>query len=849
MRIDVIGGGPAGLYSAILLKKSFPRARIDVVERNRPDDTFGFGIVLSDETLGHLEAADEPTHRAIAADFAYWDDIHIQYKGNLMKSSGHGFSGIGRLALLQILQRRCAELGIDVRYRTEDRGARTHLGADLVVAADGINSAVREAWKADFEPSVDQRTNRFVWLGANMSLPGCFYYSFREDEHGGIWNMHAYQYRPGECTIVIETTNEAFLASGLGVEDEAATVAWVERLFADDLKGARVLNNRSFWRQFPTISCRTWRHREGDTQFVLLGDAAHTAHFSIGSGTKLALEDAIALHAAVVAHVTDSMRGEALAQAMDRALAAYEEARRDEAGRIQHSANVSLVWFENVRRFWHMHPVQFAVSLLTRSKQITYENLRLRDPSLVEHATEWWNREQAQTLGIPVAPVHVGNGATRGNGAAHGNGAARVVGATETSGNGSSPSWLSAPPMFAPFRLRGMWVPNRVVVSPMAQYSAVEGIPGDWHLVHYGSRALGGAGLVFVEMTCVSPEGRITPGCTGLWNEEQADAFRRIADFVHANTESKLCMQIGHAGRKGSTQLGWERMDWPLTEGDANWPLLSPSAIPYREGVNQVPREMTRADMDRIVEQFCHSAILADRADYDMLELHMAHGYLLASFLSPITNRRSDAYGGDLAARMRFPLELLEAVRAVWPSDKPLSVRVSATDWIAGGTTGADTVAIARAMKAAGCDLIDVSTGQTDPASRPVYGRMYQASFAEQVRLEAGIATVAVGAITSADQVNTLLISGRADLVALARPHLADPYFTLHAAADYDYRGIGWPVQYHNGAAQLHTTMQRAREEAARKAQEPQRRRPAVAQVPPADSDSGDDRRQRSTAQ
>jgi len=865
MRIDVIGGGPAGLYSAILLKKSFPDAHIDVVERNRPDDTFGFGIVLSDETLGHLEAADEPTHRAIAANFAYWDDIHIQYKGNLMKSSGHGFSGIGRLALLQILQRRCVELGIDVRYRTEDAGARTHLGADLVIAADGINSAVREAWKADFAPSIDQRTNRFVGLGANMSLPGCFHYSFREDEHGGIWNMHAYQYRPGECTIVIETTNEAFLTSGLGVEDEAATVAWVERLFADDLKGARVLNNRSFWRQFPTISCATWRHREEDTQFVLLGDAAHTAHFSIGSGTKLALEDAIALHTAIVANVTDSMRGETLAQAMDRALAAYEEARRDEAGRIQHSANVSLVWFENVRRFWHMHPMQFAVSLLTRSKQITYENLRLRDPSLVERATEWWNREQAEALGIELAPVHAANGAARGNGAARAS-SAGAAGATHAvarhgpaattepaTARGANPSWLSAPPMFAPFRLRDMWVPNRVVVSPMAQYSAVDGMPGDWHLVHYGSRALGGAGLVFVEMTCVSPEGRITPGCTGLWNEEQADAFRRIADFVHANTASKLCMQIGHAGRKGSTQLGWEQSDWPLPEEGAqrNWPLLSPSPIPYREGVNQVPREMTRADMDRIVEQFCRSAILADRADYDMLELHMAHGYLLASFLSPITNRRSDAYGGDLAARLRFPLELLEAVRAVWPKEKPLSVRVSATDWIPGGTTGADTVEIARAMKAAGCDLIDVSTGQTDPAARPVYGRMYQASFAEQVRLEAGIATVAVGAITTADQVNTLLLSGRADLVALARPHLADPYFTLHAAAEQDFRGIGWPVQYHNGALQLHTTMQRAREEAARKAQEPARRRPA----PTAQSESqahavgsGDDRSQRPSA-
>ncbi|MBX3614213.1 MAG: bifunctional salicylyl-CoA 5-hydroxylase/oxidoreductase [Burkholderiaceae bacterium] len=785
MRIDVIGGGAAGLYSAILLKKSFPTANIQVVERNRPDDTFGFGIVLSDETLGNLRDADEPTHREIAANFAYWDDIYVQYKGQVLKSSGHGFSGIRRLTLLQILQRRADELGIEVRYETEDPGVHAHLGADLVVAADGINSAVREGWKDHFAPSVDLRTNRFVWLGAKMDLPG-FYYSFREGV-GGIWNMHAYQYTPGESTIVIETTNEAFLASGLGIQDEAATVKLVEKIFADDLNGARVLANRSFWRQFPTITCRTWRHRDGETPFVLLGDAAHTAHFTIGSGTKLALEDAIALNKAMVEHVRAGA-GAARAAQVDAALAAYEEARRDEVGRIQHSANVSLVWFENVRRFWHMAPTQFHVSLLTRSKQITYENLRLRDAGVVEEATEWWNRDQAKRLGIATA---------------------------------GRPAWIDAPPMFAPFRLREMWVPNRVAVSPMAQYSAVDGVPGDWHLVHYGSRALGGAGLVFVEMTCVSPEGRITPGCTGLWNDEQAQAFARIVDFVHANTQSKICMQIGHAGRKGSTQVGWEEADWPIDEssGQRNWPLLSPSPLPYRDGVNQVPREMTREDMDEVIEQFCRSAILADRAGFDMLELHMAHGYLLASFLSPITNCRRDAYGGSLANRLRFPLEMFEAVRAVWPRAKPMSVRVSATDWIPGGTTGADTVEVARAMKAAGCDLIDVSTGQTDPASKPVYGRMYQATFSEQVRLEAGIATMAVGAITSADQVNTLLISGRADLVALARPHLADPYFTLHAAADYDFRGVGWPVQYHTGATQLYTTVRRAREEAARKAQ------------------------------
>jgi anthraniloyl-CoA monooxygenase len=776
MRVDVIGGGPAGLYSAILLKKRFPEASIELVERNRPDDTFGFGIVLSDETLANLQRADAPSRAQIEANFAYWDDILVQYRGRVMRSSGHGFSGIGRLKLLEILQARAAELGVEVRYQTEDEGVAAHRGADLVIASDGINSAVREGHRERFGPSVDPRTNRFTWLGAKMNLPG-FYYSFREDERGGIWNMHAYQYRPGECTIVIETTDEAFLASGLGVQDEAATAAWVERLFAEDLAGATVLTNRSYWRQFPTIACRTWHTEIDGVPVVLLGDAAHTAHFSIGSGTKLAMEDAIALDDAIGAR-PDDLRA---------ALALYQASRRDEVGRIQHSANVSLVWFENVRRFFDMDPVQFEVSLLTRSKQITYENLRLRDPALVTRATRWWNRDEAQRLGIPVE---------------------------------GEPPWLDAAPMFAPLRLRDLWVPNRIVVSPMAQYSAVDGVPNDWHLVHYGSRALGGAGLVFVEMTCVSSEGRITPGCTGLWNDAQMQGFRRLADFVHAGSQAKLCLQIGHAGRKGSTQLGWDRMDWPIDEaasGERNWPLVAPSPLPYREGVNQVPREMSRADMDAITAQFVHSARLAEQAGFDMLEVHMAHGYLLASFLSPVTNRRTDAYGGSLERRMRWPLEVFDAVRAAWPKGRPMSVRLSATDWIPGGLTGADSVEIARVLKAHGCDLVDVSTGQTDPASRPVYGRMYQATFAEQIRLEVGIATMAVGAVTSADQANTLLISGRADLVALGRPHLADPYFTLHAAAEADWRGIGWPVQYHTGASQLHVTAQRAKEDAARR--------------------------------
>jgi anthraniloyl-CoA monooxygenase len=763
MKIHVVGAGPAGLYSAILLKKTMPQSDIVVTERNGSDDTFGFGIVLSAETLANLRAADEPTHAAIASNFAYWDDIDVQFKGNVIRSTGHGFSGIRRLTLLNILQDRAAELGIEVRYQTEYT-SEASADADLVIASDGINSGVRQKFGTHFQPHLDMRSNRFVWLGAKMNLDA-FYYSFRENAVG-LWNMHAYQYTPGESTIVIETTNEAFLASGLKVDDEQATALYVQNLFADDLKGATVLTNRSAWRQFPTYHCEHWVHSvlnaSGKTQqIVLLGDAAHTAHFSIGSGTKLALEDAIALNAAI-AENSD----------LNKAIIQYARDRRDDVSRIQHSANVSLVWFENVRRFWPMHPIQFNVSLLTRSKQITFDNLALRDRPLVATATRWWNTEQAKNLGIELVEVQ-------------------------------NTKFLDAPPMFAPFRLRNMTLSNRVVVSPMAQYSALDGMPDDWHLVHYGSRALGGAGLIFTEMTCPSADARITTGCAGLWNKAQAESWKRIVEFVHQRSTAKICMQLGHAGRKGSTQLGWQMMDAPIEKKGANWPLVSASALPYKAGVNAKPKEMTRLQMKQVIREFVRAAKFAQSAGFDMLELHMAHGYLLASFLSPITNQRQDEYGGTLENRLRFPLELFAAVRKVWPADKPMSVRLSAVDWIMGGTTADDSVKMAKAFKAAGCDLIDVSTGQTGPEAKPVYGRMYQASFSEQIRLEANVATMAVGAVTTADQVNTLLLAGRADLVALARPHLANPYFTLHAAAQYQQKGVSWPLQYQSGAAQL----------------------------------------------
>ena len=746
MKVDVIGGGPAGLFFAILMRKSMPDAQITVFEQNRPDDTFGFGIVLSDETLGNLREADEQTHAEVAANFAYWDDIYTHYKGHVLRSSGHGFSGLQRLTLLQILQRRASSLGVEIRYQTRDAGIETHRDADLVLASDGVNSPVREAWKAHFKPTISLRPNKFCWLGAQTPLPG-FTFAFKENECG-IWAIHAYQFTRCQCTVNLETTDEAFRKSGLTIEDEQATARYCEKLFSEELHGHPVLTNRSYWRNFPNIHCDHWSHENT----VLVGDAAHTAHYSIGSGTKLALEDVIELHKAVVASPGN----------IPAALAAYEQARRPDVEKIQHAAQTSLVWFENVARFWKMDPVQFNFSLLSRSKQITWENLRLRDPKVVAEVEQWWNQKVAVE---------------------------------------ESTALTHRPPLFTPFHLRQMHLANRVVVSPMCQYSAVDGTPGDWHLVHYGSRAIGGAGLLYTEMTCVAPEARITPGCAGMYDPAHVTAWRRSVDFVHGQSAAKICLQLGHAGRKGSTQLAWEAIDEPLPAG--NWPLLAPSPIPYFSGTSQTPHAMTRGDMDEVRGQYERAARMAIEAGFDMLEVHMAHGYLLGSFISPITNQRTDEYGGTLESRLRYPLEVFDACRALWPADRPMAVRLSATDWIPGGLTGEDSVQIARLLKSHGCDLVDVSTGQTDPASSPVYGRMYQAVFSEQIRLEAGIATMAVGAITTADQVNTLIASGRADLCALARPHLADPYFTLHAAADAGVTDVAWPNQYLAGRDQL----------------------------------------------
>jgi anthraniloyl-CoA monooxygenase len=757
MKVAIVGGGPGGLYFALLAQKAWPRWDITVYERNRPDDTFGFGVVFSDQTLDSFKAYDGPSYEMIRRRFAYWGDVDVVYKGRSMRSGGNGFCGCSRVALLHILHDRCRELGVKLVFQKEIKKLEEVADADLVIVADGINSVVREANKDHFKPSVDLRPNKFVWLGSTRPLDA-FKYFFREAPEGIIL-AHAYQYEEGRSTWILETDEQTWKNFGFDRMDEAAMLETAERLFAEELDGHRFIANRSLWRNFPTITNQTWV--KGNA--VLVGDAKATAHFSIGSGTKLAMEDAIALFESIRKH-----------QTVEKALRVYDTARREEVEKTQHAANVSLAWFEHMRRYWDMDPLQFAFGVMSRSKQITWENLELRDPDFVREVRHWFSKKlKDQGFDVDLANPPV--------------------------------------PMFTPFRLRGMTVQNRVAVSAMDQYSATDGVPGDWHLVHLGSRAIGGAGLVFVEMTCVSPEGRITPGCTGLWNEAQRDAFRRITDFCHANSKSMLCLQIGHSGRKGSTQLGWEKMDHPLESG--NWPIVSASPIPYYEGISEVPKELSAAEMQKIVQQFAKSAALADEAGFDMLEVHMAHGYLLASFISPLTNKRTDEYGGSIENRMRFPLQVFRSCREKFPQHKPMSVRISAADWAPGGLSGEDLLALTKMLKEAGCDLVDCSTGQTVPQQRPLYGRMFQAPFADWVRNETGIATMTVGAITSADQVNTLLASGKADIVALGRPHLANPYFTLQASAWYQDAGQFWPPQYLPGRDQAYRNAPREREE------------------------------------
>ena len=751
MRIAVIGGGPGGLYFSALTKQLDADHEITVWERNRADDTFGFGVVFSDETLGGIEHADSAIYARMEAEFARWDDIDVHVQGEVITSGGHGFAAMSRRRLLEILQERCTELGVTTHFRTEapsaDELAETH---DLVLACDGLNSMTRAKYADTFGPRLDVRRCKYMWLGTDRVFDAFKFY-LRETPYG-VMQVHGYPYDASGSTFIVEMNDEVWRNAGFdrlasrdfqpGESDEAS-IAIVRDLFDDVLDGHDVLANNSRWISFATVRNDSWRHGN----VVLLGDAAHTAHFSIGSGTKLAMEDALALAACL--HEQPSL---------DAGLAAYETERRPVVLSTQRAAQASLEWFENLGQYMHQPPLQLAFNIMTRSRRVTYDNLRLRDPQFVERIDRWFASTQP-------------------------------AGADDI-----------RPPMFHPFRLRELELVNRVVVSAMDMYKASDGVPSDFHLAHLGGKALGGAGLVMTEMACVSATGRITPGCTGMYAPEHEAAWRRIVDFVHTESLARIGLQLGHSGRKGSTKLMWEGIDEPLDDG--NWKVVGPSPLPYKPGVNQVPRELGRAEMDAITAEFVRATEAAERCGFDLLELHCAHGYLLSSFISPLTNHRSDEFGGSLADRLRYPLDVFRAMRDAWPPAKPMSVRISATDWHEHGVTGEDSVLIAEAFAAAGADLVDVSTGQVDPSEQPAFGRSYQTPYADAIRNRVGIATMAVGVISSYDDVNSLVLAGRADLCALGRAHLYDPNWTLHAAAEQGYAGPGvvWPDPWKAGS-------------------------------------------------
>ncbi len=772
MRIVCIGGGPAGLYFALLMKKNHPEHHIRVVERNKPYDTFGWGVVFSDATMEAMKVWDETSAAEIQNAFNHWDDIEVLFKGTRQRTSGHGFVGIGRKKLLNILQKRCEDLGVELIFETDVDADTQYPDADLIIASDGLNSKIRHRYADIFEPDMIVRPNRYIWLGTNK-LFDAFTFDFRKTDHGWF-QAHIYKFDDKTSTFIIETTEEAYQAHGLDEMTQQDSISFCENLFSEVLEGAPLMTNArhlrgSAWLNFNRLICGKWSHYNGNSHVVLMGDAAHTAHFAIGSGTKLAIDDAIELTNQFNLHGHDKSH-------IPAALETYEEIRRVDVARIQNAARNAMEWFEVVGRRYadHFEPEQFMYSMLTRSQRISHENLRLRDKNWLQGYENWF----AKKSGLPVE---------------------------------SNSSTRHVPPMFTPYQLRGVTLANRIVMSPMAMYSATDGLINDFHMVHLGSRALGGAGLIFAEMTCVSPDARITPNCLGLWNEEQRDGWKRLVDFVHQNSDAKVAIQLGHAGRKGATKPAWEGIDQPVDEANG-WPLISASAEPYLVN-SQKPKPMTREDMDRVIADFVRATELAASTGADWLELHAAHGYLLSSFLSPLTNQREDEYGGSHANRARFPLEVFKAIRAVWPQDKPISVRLSCHDWAEGGNTPDDAAIFAQMFKDAGADLIDCSSGQVVKHEKPVYGRLFQTPFSDKIRNEIGIPTIAVGAISEADHANSVISAGRADLCAVARPHLADPAWVLHEAAKIGLTSVPWPKQYYSGKTQYETNL--AREAAA----------------------------------
>ncbi|MDG2034509.1 MAG: FAD-dependent monooxygenase [Rhodospirillales bacterium] len=748
MKVVCVGGGPASLYFSLLAKKTNPDWQINIYEQNPANVTWGFGVVFSDETMENFKDADFDTYKSITDSFVHWDDIDVFHKGHKVKSSGHGFAGMQRLKLLQILERRALELGVEIEHDVVIDSIDPYRDADLIVAGNGITSFIREDRQETFGADVVFRPNKFVWLGSTKEFDAFTFY-FNENEHG-LWRGHCYQYMPGASTFIVECTNETFSKTGLEGCTEEDTVSYLSELYKEELGDDRLITNNSVWRNFPRVKNAQYY----DDNIVLMGDTLHTAHFSIGSGTKLAMEDAVAL--------IDSLND--AGGNLKIALPEFQQKREPTVNAIQRAAQVSMEWFEETERYHDMmDPLEFSYSLLTRSLRINHENLRLRDEGLVESVDDMVADRAAKQTGIPRA---------------------------EFSRGGVTP-----PPIFTPYKLREMVLENRIMVSPMCMYSAEDGLIGDWHLVHIGSRAMGGAGLIMAESTAVSADGRISPGDSGLYNEKHVEAWRRVTDFVHESSYTKIGVQLSHAGRKASTRLQWEGGDTaPLENKSENWPIMAASPIPYSPS-NATPVEMTRDDMVEVIAEFVTAAGRAEEAGFDMIELHCAHGYLLNSFLSPKTNVRTDEYGGSMENCLKFPIEVFTALRAAWPEEKPISVRVSAHDWVDGGIMPEDAVGIAKAFKEVGCDILDVSSGQVVSEEKPVYGRLFQLPFSDRVRLEADMPTMTVGNIQSFADANSIIAGGRADICVIARMHLFDPYWTRHAANELRYP-LEMPVQY-----------------------------------------------------
>jgi anthraniloyl-CoA monooxygenase len=729
MKVVCVGADPAALYLGILLKRQDPSHSVSFLLESGRRTTWLPSSLVCNPLKRRLKLADPEVAAAANVEVATFDRVELDTGDRRFETRGLAYASVRTAGLTEALKAIAIGLGCEFLQCDADAIFPRLESADLVVGADGDGSRV---WR----PTGSNATQHDV--GTNLHF-GCespssrdsLRYSFRETPSGFF---HAVTWpHAGGSTTIIEAPAEAIHVAGLLNADADAIFAWCRDLFAEELDGASPASTT--WERSVTVRNPNWRHGK----FVPLGQAAYTTHFSVGLDIRSGLDDAQALAALLATHAS-----------VDDALTAFDAARRPKAESLQRAASASQGWFEHAGEHMGLPFEQFVFSLLTASMRITYARIEKAAPELV------------RSVDALIAPA--------------------------SDGSNRPP-----PPMFAPITLRGVTIPNRVVVSPMCMYSAKDGTVNDWHVVHLGSRAVGGAGLVISEMTDVLPEGRISLHCAGMYAPEHVDAWRRVTDFIHAHSPAKVAVQLAHAGRKGSLTRSWEGHR-SLGEA-ANWEILAASAIPFADG-RQTPRAMNRADMDKVRDAFARAAEMSDAAGFDMIELHFAHGYLISSFISPAANKRTDEYGGSLENRMRFPLEVFNAVRAAWPQHKPISTRISSVDWVDGGTTVDDAIEIARMLHEAGNDILAVSSGGVVSAQPAVGGRVYQASLSDRIRNALGIPTMTVGGIVSHGDINTIIAAGRADMCALGRGSLENAYFVRHAARDQNFTGLHWPSQY-----------------------------------------------------